>query len=168
MTATEELVESSATISDDGVYRYDLVRRWAHGPLALWVMLNPSVADADRGDHTLTICTKISQREGCAGLALVNLYALRATDPTELADHVDPVGPDNVAHLERWLAEPPDVVSHVIVAWGDSIPGNKPHPQVLLLADRANQPTYCLGTTRKGRPRHPSRLALDTPLELYR
>lgn len=167
MTTTTELLESTATISPDGQYRYDLVRRWADGPLALWVTLNPSTADADADDHTIRICTAISQREDCAGLAVVNLYALRATDPKELSVHPDPVGPDNVAHLERWLGQRRDVVSHVIVAWGDSLPPGRPHPQVLLLADRAGRATRCLGRTRKGRPRHPARLALRTPLELY-
>lgn len=170
MTATPatELLESTATISADGQYRYDLVRRWTEGPLALWVMLNPSTADATEDDKTIQQCTAFSHREHCAGLAVVNLYALRATDPKELSLHPDPVGPDNVERLTFWLGQPDDVVARVIVAWGDSIPTNRPHPQVLLLADRFHRPTYCLGAIRKGRPRHPSRLALDTPLELYR
>jgi hypothetical protein len=38
----------SATISECGRYRYDLIRRWREGDLMLWIMLNPSTADAQR------------------------------------------------------------------------------------------------------------------------
>ena len=43
----------TATISDDGVYRYRLGRRWDDRSPVLFVMLNPSTADADIDDPTI-------------------------------------------------------------------------------------------------------------------
>jgi hypothetical protein len=45
---------SSAVISPDGVYRYQLRRYWDSDlPLCGWVMLIPSTADADTDDPTI-------------------------------------------------------------------------------------------------------------------
>lgn len=46
-------VERSAVVSPDGRYRYLLERRWGNGPAIVWVMLNPSMADATVDDPTI-------------------------------------------------------------------------------------------------------------------
>lgn len=84
----------AAVLSPCGRYRYELTRRWAPGPLVGWVMLNPSRADAHTDDPTVRRCVGFAHRWGYGGLIIRNLYALRATDPAALADHLDPVGPD--------------------------------------------------------------------------
>lgn len=65
-------------------HRYELGRRWAPGPLMLFVMLNPSTADHLRLDPTCTRCAGFARREGFVGLTVANLYSLVATDPREL------------------------------------------------------------------------------------
>lgn len=73
--------EQSATISECGRYRYRLTRRFADGPCATFVMLNPSTADETIDDPTIRRCRNFAIREGCGGLVVVNLFAYRATDP---------------------------------------------------------------------------------------
>ena len=54
----------TAAISDCGTYRYSLTREWAEGPRLLFVMLNPSTADAEADDPTIRKCIGYAQREG--------------------------------------------------------------------------------------------------------
>lgn len=47
------MVEKAAVLSDDGRYRYRLTRRWDDRSMVVWVMLNPSTADAEVDDPTI-------------------------------------------------------------------------------------------------------------------
>jgi hypothetical protein len=90
---------SSAVLSDCGTYRYELHRSWdPAGSLCAWVMLNPSMADADLDDPTIRRCRSFSRSWDYGGIVVVNLYALRATDPEQLRRHPDPVA-DNDGHI---------------------------------------------------------------------
>jgi hypothetical protein len=51
-------------LSDCGTYRYELWRRWAEGPHVLFVMLNPSTADAVTDDATIRKCIGYAKRWG--------------------------------------------------------------------------------------------------------
>src|SRR3989449_11540410 len=107
-------MRTDACFSRCGTYRYALWRRWAAGPQVLFVMLNPSTADAQRDDPTIRRCIGFARRWGCGGIEVVNLFALRATDPRRLRYTRDPVGPENVAHLARAAGR----ASLVGAAWG--------------------------------------------------
>lgn len=77
--------EASAIISEDGRYRYCLTRVWdPKKPILYFVMLNPSTADADEDDHTIRKCVGFANYNGFGGIFVVNLFALRATDPQEM------------------------------------------------------------------------------------
>ena len=59
---------STATLSPCGVYRYDLTRVWdRQRPLCLFLMLNPSTADAERSDPTVTRCLNYAHAWGYGG-----------------------------------------------------------------------------------------------------
>ena len=73
----------SATLSECGLYRYDLWRTWATGPHVTFVMCNPSTADAEIDDPTIRRCIGFAQEWGFAGLVVVNLYAYRATEVSD-------------------------------------------------------------------------------------
>lgn len=155
--------DRTATISPCGTYRYDLTRRWADGPTALWVMLNPSTADATEDDPTIRRCISFSKREGCGRLAVVNLWAYRSTDPKALLTADRPIGPDNGATIERWMQE----ASIVVAAWGAwPLNNRKVSParsNVEALAAYHGHQMVCLGTTKAGAPRHPLYVKGDQP-----
>lgn len=160
------VVQRSAEISDDGLYRYELRRAWGPSLRTMtFVMLNPSVADALRDDQTIRRCLHYARREGCGRLLVVNLYALRSTDPKALLTHPDPVGPLNDETLARVLA---DTLDHatlkplpVVAAWGGKA---GPDRVARFLELARGRPLLCLGETKDGAPRHPSRLGNEQPL----
>lgn len=166
-------VTGSARMSYDRYFRYSLDRRWgergASGDGALWVMLNPSTADGLEDDQTIRRCITFSRREGFSSLTVVNLFALRATDPKDLLQPLrDAVGPEN----DTAIIEKAKEAQTIIVAWGSwgaRFPRRAAHVLDLLRSNAFyTSRLYCLGTTARRQPRHPSRLANDTKLEVYR
>lgn len=158
----DALLESSAVFSDDGRYRYELVRRWGPGRLALWVMLNPSTADAEQDDPTIRRVIGFTKRWSLGdGIVVANLFALRSTDPAELLRAENPVGPENVQSIRRRIR-----TSHVVIgAWG-AHPAVRMRgaPSLVRLAEDEGRKVYCLGVTKAGEPRHPLYVAGETPI----
>ena len=90
---------------------------------------------------------------------MVNLFALRATDPAELARHPDPVGPENDEFIRRAIGP----CSVVVPAWG----AQRIAAARAAICRRALTRTadvLCLGTTKDGEPRHPLYVRADQPL----
>ena len=144
-------------------YRYTLRRRWLlGGGSILWVLLNPSTADAHVDDPTIRRCIAFSQRWGYRQLTLVNIFALRSTDPKELTKSLDPIGPDNDFWIERVVREDHQ---RVVVAWGSLGKmygrGDDVFRYLQLHAD-----VYGFRLTKNGNPQHPLYVARSTPLEL--
>lgn len=78
-----------ALISECGLYRYWLKRVWDPSkPKALFIMLNPSTADANIDDATIRKCIGFSERLGFGGFYVINLSAFRARDPLHLFSHL--------------------------------------------------------------------------------
>ena len=155
-----------ALVSPCGTYRYTLDRVWAPvRPRAVFIMLNPSTADAQFDDPTATRCRGFAEREGCGSYTVVNLFALRSPDPRVLRAHPDPVGPENDFHLRAVLNRRPKLV---IAAWGAHpfAAARAAYVQELLttpLVDLRLRLT-CLGTTKNSHPRHPLYVRRDQPL----
>lgn len=168
IVAPREVGYGGALISPCGTYRYVLGRVWDPAiPLAVFVMLNPSTADAVANDPTIGRCIGFARAWGNGGIVVVNAYALRSTDPRALAKAADPVGPDNDAAIAAVLtANAAAGVNQAVIAWGSHamvrLTGRG--RQVLDLL-RAQQVTpMCLGMTSSGFPRHPLYLRADTAL----
>ena len=154
-----EYISTGAELSPDGRYRFELSRYWEAGlPTAVFVMLNPSTADADEDDPTIRRCVGFAQREGCGGLTVVNLFAYRATDPKHLKSVADPTGPDNAVKVGNVVG---GATGPVICAWGA-------HKIVersgVARALKNHDGTVCLGVTANGSPRHPLYVKGDAPL----
>lgn len=148
---------ATAELSECGTYRYALSREWLTGQgTVLFVMLNPSTADAQQDDPTIRRCIGFAQRWGYRRLTVGNLYAYRATDPIELMAGQEAIGPENNAWLTR-LAEDTDMC---VAAWGASAYADTRAPEILaLLADRVQ--VHALKRARGGQPRHPLYLRGD-------
>jgi hypothetical protein len=155
---------ASATFSADRAYRYALTRQWdGSRPPAVFVMLNPSTADAVRADPTVTRCVGFARRENCGGLVIVNLFALRATDPRELRGHPDPVGAGNDWFIREHCA----AGRLVIAAWGAHGQLRSRDQVVLAMLREARAAACSLGVTAGGMPRHPLYLPRGARLESY-
>lgn len=158
-------VRREAVLSEDGQYRYSLVRRWASSGLpAQFIMLNPSIADDAVDDPTIRRCVGFARALGCAGLVVVNLYAYRATKPADLWRAEDPVGPHADTYI-RIVAHRAAVGAPLIAAWGaNAKPDRVAHVRELVASARAE--LTALGVTKSGAPRHPLYLpsaAVPTP-----
>jgi len=143
-----------ATFSACGRFRYRLGRTWGPGPPLLFVMLNPSTADAREDDPTLRRCIGFAQRAGFGALEVVNLFAYRATDPRELRAAGYPVGPRNDEHIVAAVHDS----AAVCLAWGTNATRLARVAEVLGLLRGLRASPRCLRLTRDGCPRHPLRL----------
>ena len=152
--------DAGAIFGGDGTYRYRLSRTWAGGPTAVFVLLNPSTADATTDDPTVTRCVKYAAGMGFGRLLVVNLFALRSSDPSDLDAHPAPVGPKNDAHVVAAAR----AADRVVVGWGNA--GGK-RGRGRDVARRLDVDLYAIGTTKSGHPRHPSRTPYDTTIERF-
>ena len=165
-----------ATISACGKYRYRLERELGQiGPTVMFLMVNPSTADATQDDPTIRKCKGFASKLGGGTLLVGNLFAYRATDVTELRKTRDPVGPDNDKHLREMLYS----ADIVIAAWGSL---NK-LPEVLrprwkdvvrladerveLTGERRCRSLSCIGVCADKHPKHPLMVGYDTPVTAW-
>lgn len=155
----------TAILSTCGKYRYRLSRSWG-GPDAkplLFVMLNPSTADANEDDATIRRCVRFATDHGYTSIEVVNLFAYRATKPADLRKAGYPAGPDN----DRHIAEAVSGAGAVCVAWGANA-ADLERPQVVLPLIRAQGAVpMCLSITKGGHPGHPLMLAASCRLQPF-
>lgn len=155
-------------ISLDGLFRYELRREWdPRRPPFVCIMLNPSRADAQRNDPTVTRLIRRAAHAGFGSLIIINLGAYRATDPEMWKSAQDPVGPENRRSIRRVLLEAVERGGRVMVGWGNHAT-DALVADVLRAARRARlKRLWCLGITKEGHPLHPLRVSYDTPMVLY-
>jgi hypothetical protein len=93
--STDHHSGSGALVSSSGTFRYLLWRQVSktNARGCLFVMLNPSSADAEVDDPTVRRCMDFTRRWASGELRLVNLFTLVSVDPRRLAAVPDPVGP---------------------------------------------------------------------------
>jgi len=187
-----EYITKGAHVSNCGTYRYCLWREWRlHPEPAIWhmwedddgnpvvdgagqqigeplacvfVMLNPSTADGDVDDPTIRRCVAFAKRFGFDRLEVVNLFAYRATKPSDMFDaapNLDVIGWENQNHVNRAL----DGAGMIICAWG-AHGGFAGQDETMLgwidVGNWRDAPVVALGTTKEGHPRHPLYLKSDS------
>lgn len=164
MTA-DLFLERDARLSECGKYRYLLRRTWDHDKQrALFVMLNPSTADAEVDDATIRSCIRLCKGYGYGGFEVVNLMAWRATDPKDLPTKPsDAMGPENPRVIEAAVHR----CDVVICAWGAHPYARRFAGGVLDIVRLYRPAAYCLGKTKAGAPKHPLYIKSGTPLETF-
>jgi len=109
-------MKSTAHFSRCGQYRYALQRQWSRDlPAVLMIGLNPSTADATNNDPTIRRCIGFARDWGFGGVWVLNLFAFRATHPSDLKAAVDPVGPRN----DHWIRRMARSVDRLVAVWGN-------------------------------------------------
>ena len=142
---------AGVTLSACWTFRYRLWRQWAGGSRLVFVMLNPSTADATVDDPTIRKCIGFAKRLGYDGIEVVNLFAYRATDPADLKRAGWPVGPENDNHIRAACSRAP----LVICAWGANAVGHPRVVDVLNLLHDTGRDVCALKINRDGTPAHP-------------
>ena len=143
---------SEAVYSPCETYRYSLTRTWDEsGRKLLFVMLNPSTADELRNDPTVERCERRARSLGFGAFRVTNIFAFRATSPTDLKKAKHPEGADNDEILESAISWS----DQIIAAWGVHGHHQKQDEKIKALLFKSNVRVTHLGLTKDGHPRHP-------------
>ena len=141
--------ESGAKFSSCRRWRYLLWRRWADGPVANFLMLNPSTADEVKLDPSCTRAREYAKAWGYGALVVTNIFGWRATDPAEMKAVKDPVGRGNdKAILDAALS-----ADLVVCAWGNHGLHLNRSAEVRALLKKAK--LHYLRMNGNGEPAHP-------------
>lgn len=159
------LMTRRVVFSECGLFSYLLEHDFGGtGPVISLGMVNPSLANGEENDQTMTKVDGFCLRLGASKVIVWNPFARIAKDIRDLRQVDDPIGPENDAHIAK-AVQGADI--H-IVAWGPLSKLPKPlrnrwRSVVNVLMDAGAKP-MCWGTALGGQPRHPLMLAYATPL----
>ncbi len=124
-------------------------------PACLFVMLNPSTADAENDDPTIRRCIGYGESWGYGEVAVGNLHALRTPSPKVLEAAFkagqDVTGPDNDQHLLELASR----ASLIVCAWGNHGTLGGRDVAVRELLRGAGHTLHYLSLTKTGQPEHP-------------
>lgn len=158
-----------ARFSDDRVMRYRLARNLTPDPAPLLVangsvygiarvvflLLNPSTADAFQLDPTVKRCVAFATAWGADVVEVVNIFALRSTDPEELYKRAWGLRGDDQDNDRAILAACAGAY-RVIAGWGKH--GALDHRGCAvrtLLSHHHGIKLHHLGLNQDGSPKHP-------------
>jgi len=173
-----DVISSGSRFSECGTCRYTLWRLWGIGPVVCFICLNPSSADSDHDDATVKKCGSYARRWGYSGVLVLNALPFRGTDPAEAFSimsgddltslTVETTQEENLRTIEETACTGRFVdcsVELFVAAWGNNLPDE--HASDVLSKITQYADVHCLGSTKKGKPKHPSRLPLDLEPELF-
>lgn len=148
-----------AVLSDEQpepLYRYLLTRMWdATLPVMVWVMLNPSTADALVDDPTILACMDFARRNGFGGITVVNLFAFRSPHPKVMLAATDPIGPDNDNHIHAELLTAAHSGGMIVAAWGTGGAHLDRDYEIVRAVEGHGLQMMCFGKNKDGSPKHP-------------
>lgn len=149
---------SFAIISKCDQFRYVLTRGDVqYGRPLMFVMLNPSTADALTDDPTIRRCQGFAKDWGYDSIIIGNLYAFRTKSPAVLKEEGYLVGPDCDNLLSTWASK----AETVVCAWGNHGQPKRIQQVVKILTEAGHPELFCLGTNKSGSPKHPLYIPKD-------
>lgn len=128
--------------------------------------INPSTATDEKSDRTISRMSNYLQKYGFDSFKMLNIYPQRATDPNGLAAEINEnIHKQNMTKINSAVKG----CTAILCAWGNLIFKRPYLPQCLNdmadIIEKAQIPTYCLGLTKAGNPRHPL-ARIKTPEQL--
>ena len=150
---------ATATYEPSEQWRFRLSRVWdAKRPRCAFIMLNPSTATELVLDPTITRCVNFAKAWGYGALEVVNIFAYRATRPTDMKAFHSPVGDANNDASAAEL---------VVAAWGTHGAHLGRGREVRELLGDSGSAVHLLRLTKRGHPGHPLYVRGDTEPTLW-
>lgn len=168
MISSGFLCKSHVDFSDCKKYRYSLIRDWSRGernespPTCMFVMLNPSTATVQRDDPTVKKCSNYTLKWGYSRLIVLNIFALRSTDPALLYKIEDPIGPLSDHYIKKYISSLKNHKDRLILAWGAHGLFLDRGKTVCNIISKYSIEPYCLKVNKLSlQPSHPLYIKLD-------
>ncbi|MFT6235155.1 MAG: hypothetical protein ACJAU9_000226 [Lentimonas sp.] len=169
-------MQNDCAFSNCRSYRYTLLHRWDElfeRRRALFICLNPSTADENQLDPTLTRIKSFCGRLGANEFMMLNIFAYQATDPTIMMAIEDPVGPENDAYITAAITEAYALNNghlDIVGGWGNhGLHMDRQNAILTLLEpfrERPNLNISCLGKNANQSPKHPLYIAANRAFEM--
>ena len=113
----------------------------------MFIGLNPSTADETEDDPTINRCINFSKDWGYGGLCMVNLFAFRATVPSDMMASKDPIGSEN----DNWIKKLSKDAGVIVAAWGNDGSYMGRSKNIMDMVPNLK----CLKINKTGEPAHP-------------
>lgn len=147
-------MQKSAIISSCGKYRYRLERTWDTSKwVMMFIMLNPSIADAEIDDPTIRRCIGFAESWWYGWIIVWNLFPFRATNPKDLIEENTPFTLEN----SKYLYEMSEISDLILCAWWNQQIVEKLYkkfPRYMPLVSIIKQ-LSCIELSKGGVPKHP-------------
>ena len=157
-------MEYGCVLSSCEKYRYVLWRIWDDTkPRWMFVLLNPSTADHETDDATITRQIIRAKMHGAGGIVVLNTGAIRETHSEKLKNYEDPIGPHNIFWIKQMI---PECDIH-IAGWGPKANLFKGGEIVKAIFKEMDIPLRALEINRDGSPKHPLYIGYTKPLLDY-
>lgn len=155
------IIRRDAVLSPCNLYRYTLEREfgdyedgtpYSGAGAIMFVMLNPSTADAANDDPTIRRCLGFAHRFNFRELLVANVYSLRATNPQDLWKSTSSLrGPEH----EYYFAGLAFRAHRVVMAFGNHAASPDRRLVEKLVASNFRGDPCCLKRNKDGSPAHP-------------
>ena len=171
----------TAILNKDETHRFRLCRYWKNNDeeipnqglfpqcddnQIIWVMLNPSIANAERDDATLRRCIDFSKQWGYNGLWIVNLFSQITPNPNELQSYMQNIPASEIRNY-KMLKNVINKPYRIVCAWGNNGMSEDRDIAFMNMLPK-HRKVYCLKLNKNGTPGHPLYLQRNLELVEYR